>query len=81
MSATLPGVSKAWRIPRRAGTPKTRSPDPRPERINPVVAVNPENLAPYHSYGDPDFVMRGFYLDREFHCRECGRQETWTARQ
>jgi hypothetical protein len=45
------------------------------------VAVNSENLAPYNSYGLPDFVERGYYIDTEFQCQECGRQEVWTAAQ
>ncbi|MCC6077141.1 zinc-ribbon domain containing protein [Pseudomonas sp. GCM10022188] len=37
--------------------------------------------AGYHSYGVPDFVMRGRYVDRPFRCRDCGSQEVWTAAQ
>ena len=37
--------------------------------------------AGYNSYGAPDFVMRGRYLDRPFTCRDCGRQELWSAAQ
>lgn len=35
----------------------------------------------YHSYGVPDFVTRGSYLDRPFRCRDCGSQEVWTVAQ
>jgi hypothetical protein len=45
------------------------------------VAVNVENLAPYNSYGAPDFIGRGYYVDRDFTCEGCGREEVWTARQ
>ena len=45
------------------------------------VAVNVENLAPYNSYGQPDFVERGYYVDKDFTCEGCGREEVWTARQ
>jgi hypothetical protein len=45
------------------------------------VAVNVENLAPYNSYGAPDFIGRGYYIDRDFTCEGCGREEVWTARQ
>jgi Probable zinc-ribbon domain len=45
------------------------------------VAVNVESLAPNNSYDTPDFVKRGYYVDKEFECKECGRQEIWTAAQ
>ena len=37
--------------------------------------------AGYRSYGVPDFVTRGCYVDRPFRCRDCGSQEVWTAAQ
>lgn len=37
--------------------------------------------AGYRSYGVPDFVTRGHYVDRPFRCRDCGSQEVWTAAQ
>jgi hypothetical protein len=43
--------------------------------------VNEAALAPYKSYGVPDFVARGTYRDRLFVCMDCGVQETWTATQ
>ena len=46
-----------------------------------VVPVEEERLAPYRSYGAPDFVMRGYYLDRRFRCARCGADESWTAAQ
>jgi len=52
--------------------------EPAPRR---VVAVNPTLLAPYNSYGDPDFVRAGHYVDQPFRCRDCGRDEVWSARQ
>lgn len=36
-------------------------------------------LRPTTSYGDPDFVRRGYYQDRPFRCKDCGREEVWTA--
>jgi len=45
------------------------------------VAVNTESLAPCNSYGTPDFVERGYYVDQPFQCQECGRAEIWTATQ
>ena len=32
------------------------------------VAVNTENLVPNNSYSRPDFVQRGYYVDKEFTC-------------
>ena len=46
-----------------------------------VVLVNHALLRPTNSYGAPDFVERGHYLDRPFVCKDCGKQEVWTATQ
>ncbi len=46
-----------------------------------AVAVNEALLAPNNSYGAPDFVMRGYYLDRPFKCANCGKEEVWRAAQ
>jgi Probable zinc-ribbon domain len=45
------------------------------------VAVNPEHLAPNNSYGAPDFVRRGYYVDIPFRCVGCGKEEVWTGTQ
>jgi hypothetical protein len=45
------------------------------------VAVDRTALAPDNSYGVPDFVERGYYVDRPFECQECGEPQTWTAAQ
>jgi Probable zinc-ribbon domain len=45
------------------------------------VLVNPENLAPNRSYGTPDFVRRGYYLDLQFNCKSCGAAQVWTETQ
>lgn len=42
---------------------------------------DPEQLAPYNSYGVPRFVECGFYVDIGFQCRDCQKQEIWTAAQ
>jgi hypothetical protein len=55
---------------------KPQQPPPR----NPV-RVNPEALAPDNSYGAPDFVLRGHYLDAPFQCQQCGKQQVWTPHQ
>lgn len=46
-----------------------------------AVAVNEAALAPNNSYGAPDFVMRGYYLDQPFKCTNCGKEEVWKASQ
>src|SRR5262245_35574621 len=48
---------------------------------NKFVPVNEELLAPNNSYGAPDFVRRGFYVDRPFRCVDCGKKEIWTGTQ
>ena len=45
------------------------------------VPVNPDALAPYNSYGAPEFVLRGYYLDAPFRCRDCGEPQVWRAEQ
>jgi len=47
----------------------------------PLVPVNEDLLAPYNSYGAPDFVVRGYYLDCPFRCVACGSEHTWTGTQ
>ena len=46
-----------------------------------LVPVNEELLAPNNSYGAPDFVRRGYYIDRPFRCIDCGKEEVWTGSQ
>lgn len=43
--------------------------------------VNRALLTSHNSYSEPDFVMRGFYLDLPFECIDCGQAEVWTAAQ
>jgi hypothetical protein len=45
------------------------------------VLVNPANLRPHNSYDTPDFVLRGWYVDRAFTCKSCGARELWRAEQ
>jgi len=45
------------------------------------VLVNPENLGPNHSYGTPEFVQRGYYIDMPFNCKACGAAQVWTETQ
>jgi Probable zinc-ribbon domain len=45
------------------------------------VPVNEELLAPDNSYGAPDFVGRGYYIDIPFRCVDCAKEEIWTGTQ
>ncbi len=45
------------------------------------VHVNEANLAPNASWGWPDFVHRGYYVDQPFICVGCNVQQVWTATQ
>lgn len=59
-----------------------RAKPPEPQ-LRPVLGppVNEALLAPYNSYGVPDFVARGFYVDMPFQCKDCGKDELWTGTQ
>ena len=46
-----------------------------------TAPVNEALLAPYNSYGAPEFVYRGFYRDLPFTCKDCGAEEVWRATQ
>lgn len=52
--------------------------EPAPYRM---IAVNEALLAPNNSYGVPNFVRRGYYVDIPFRCAGCGKEETWTGTQ
>ena len=58
--------------------PKPQSAAPAPYR---TIPVNEALLAPNNSYGAPDFVRRGYYIDLSFRCVDCGTQEIWTGTQ
>lgn len=45
------------------------------------LLVNPANLGPNNSYGVPEFVARGYYVDMPFHCKSCGIAQVWTETQ
>lgn len=50
---------------------------------NDRAMVNEILFAPYDGYGNhkPGFLIRGYYWDKPFTCRDCGVAEVWTARQ
>ena len=45
------------------------------------VLVDENALAKNNSYGAPKFVYRGHYVDEPFRCKDCGKEEVWTATQ
>lgn len=45
------------------------------------VLVNPENLRRNNSYGTPEFMQRGYYVDLPFNCKSCGVAQVWTETQ
>lgn len=44
-----------------------------------TAPCNPDDLAPSNSYGVPEFVARGYYVDVLFQCAVCLKQEVWSA--
>ena len=66
------------RVARKAKAAEKRPPKPLPAGTAPV---NEALLAPNNSYGAPQFVYRGYYLDLPFVCQGCGKEEVWTATQ
>jgi hypothetical protein len=71
---------KAQRLRRKAQ--QVRAVNARPvDRPIGTVKVTPAVLRPTTSYSIPDFVQRGYYQDRPFRCRDCGKAEVWTATQ
>ncbi len=46
-----------------------------------MIPVNEALLAPNNSYGAPDFVRRGYYVDLVFKCVDCGTEEIWAGTQ
>jgi hypothetical protein len=69
---------KKKRATRKAKTAGKCTPKPLPTGTAPV---NEALLAPNNSYGAPQFVYRGYYLDLPFLCHGCGKEEVWTATQ
>jgi hypothetical protein len=51
------------------------------EVANKHLLVKAENLGPNNSYGVPEFVERGYYVDMPFNCKSCGILQVWTETQ
>ena len=66
---------------RRVKKTALRSAQKQPPSPYGTVTVNPAALRLYVSYGAPHFVKRGFYVDHPFTCKDCGKEEIWTAAQ
>jgi hypothetical protein len=61
---------------------KTRKVQRESRRVPPgPVRVNAAALAPYNSYGVPQFVARGYYQDIPFTCSGCSAPQVWTPGQ
>lgn len=69
---------RAERSARRAEREQAAHREPLGRR---VVVVNESALRPYNSYGAPQFVYRGYYVATPFRCKDCGKEEVWTATQ
>jgi hypothetical protein len=52
-----------------------------PASLNGKAMVDETRLAPNNSYDQPEFVKRGYYQDKAFWCRDCGKEQLWTASQ
>ncbi len=72
---------KATRLKREAAKPVLKGGEDQKEIPTGSAPCNPENLAPFNSYGVPDFVQRGHYLDVLFRCASCQKQEVCRATQ
>jgi hypothetical protein len=72
---------KATRLKREAAKPVLKGGEDQKEIPTGSAPCSPENLAPFNSYGAPDFVQRGYYLDVLFRCASCREQEVWRATQ
>ncbi|WP_245616038.1 zinc-ribbon domain containing protein [Andreprevotia chitinilytica] len=59
----------------------TVAPTPVVPRPKGSVLVNPAALAANNSYGQPEFLRRGYYEDLCFICRDCGAKQVWLASQ
>jgi Probable zinc-ribbon domain len=65
----------------REALAKQRAEKERAQRLRGQVLVNSANLRPTNSYDTPDFVARGFYVDRPFACKACAAPQVWSATQ
>lgn len=71
-------IARKRQIRASAAPPAARTPAP---PLGPTEPVDPAALAPYNSYGTPEFVQRGVYCDIPFTCADCGTDCVFTAAQ
>lgn len=82
-----PPVLERRRLKRGAREAKVAREEERDRRrrlrdiANTHLLVNPANLGPNNSYGVPEFVARGYYVDMTFNCKSCGIAQVWTETQ
>jgi hypothetical protein len=77
------GKQRRAEIKNRRAMLKAKAIVKRPPKPPPMgtAPVNEALLAPNNSYGAPQFVYRGYYLDLPFTCHGCGKEEVWSATQ
>ena len=77
------GKQRRVEIKNRRALRKTKATVKLPPKPPPTgtAPVNDALLAPNNSYGAPQFVYRGYYLDLPFTCQGCGKEEVWSATQ
>lgn len=78
---TTPKEERARRRAEQAAKQRKRQELAGDKTVPSEVPVDVKALVPNNSYGDPDFVQRGCYVDRRFACVDCGAEEVWTAAQ
>jgi hypothetical protein len=52
-----------------------------PQTLKGKAVVDETRLAHNNSYDQPEFLKRGYYQDTPFTCRDCSKEEVWTASQ
>ncbi len=72
---------KAKRANRKSAKEQAMKYDVRLKTVANAIPVNAKSLGHNCSYGVPNFVERGFYLDQHFVCKDCGIVQTWAATQ
>lgn len=65
----------------RAKKPIVQEPVGKRHWLKDSVDVSVDRLRSTKSYGTPHFVERGYYLDQDFVCKDCGAEQVWTATQ
>jgi hypothetical protein len=73
--------NNARREKKRANAELAKANAERRRRLAGKVLVNEARLRPTNSYSTPDFVLREYYEDKPFQCKDCGKGEVWTATQ